>query len=131
MNRETEKLLFYRGLLFGLRLAGEEEFLAEGAAFHRAFGETMELALRLFEGVDAIRPVECEVDPIFGVYPEANEMLLEGEQDTVLSLANPDLRRAKFEVDEAEARAELQRLPRPDLFEELGRRFRTALAEAA
>jgi hypothetical protein len=131
MNRETEKLLFYRGLLFGLRLAGEEEFLAEGAAFHRAFGATMEFASSLFEGVDAIRPVECEVDPIFGVYPEANEMLLEGEQDTVLSLANPDLRRAKFEVDVAEARAELQRLPRPDLFEQLGRHFKTALDKAA
>jgi hypothetical protein len=131
MNRETEKLLFYRGLLFGLRLAGEEEFLAEGSAFHRAFGATMEFASRLFEGVDAIQPVQCEVDPIFGVYPEANEMLLEGEQDTVLSLANPDLRRAKFEVNVTEARAELQRLPRPDLFEQLGRHFKTALDKAA
>jgi hypothetical protein len=131
MNRATEKLLFYRGLLFGLRVAGEDEFLAEGAAFHRAFGETMEFASRLFEGIDDIRPIEYEVDPIFGVYPQANEMLLEGEQDTVLSLANPDLRRAKFEVDEDEARAELQRLPRPDLFEELGRHFKMALEEAA
>lgn len=131
MNHETEKLLFYRGLLFGLRAAGETEFLAAGAAFHRAFGSTMEFAAQLFAGVEAIHAIECEIDPIFGVYSEANEMLLEGEQDTVLSLANPDLRRAKFEVDEEEARNELRRLPRPDLFEQLGRHFKTALAEAA
>lgn len=131
MNPETEKLLFYRGLLFGLRAAGETEFLAEGDAFHRAFGATMEFAARLFEGVEAIHAITCEIDPIFGVYSEANEMLLEGEQDTVLSLANPDLRRAKFEVNEEEAREELRRLPRPDLFEQLGRHFQTALAQAA
>jgi hypothetical protein len=131
MNSDIDKLLFYRGLLFGLRVAGEQEFLAEGAAFHRAFGSTIEFAGQLFAGVDAVRPLECEIDPIFGVYSEANEMLLEGEQDTVLSLANPDLRRAKFELDEGEARDELRRLPRPDLFEELGRHFKTALEKGA
>jgi hypothetical protein len=130
MNPQTEKLIFYRGLLFGLRLAGRDEFLAEGVAFHRAFGSTMELAEKLFDGVDEIGVIEYDIDPIFGVYTAANEMLLEGEQDTVLSLANPDLRRAKFEIDSDEADEELRRLPQAELFKKLGQHFKAALEAA-
>jgi hypothetical protein len=127
MNSETEKLLFYRGLLFGLRAAGQEEFLAEGSQFHRAFGSTIELATKLLGKTDPIHVIEVHLDPIFGVYPEANEMLLEGAQDTVLSLANPHLRRAKFEMDEQEAQEELERLPRADIFRKLGEHLKLSL----
>ena len=130
MDPQTEKLLFFRGILFGLRASGMPEFLAEGAKFHRAFGSTMELAQRLLSDADEIHPIAVHLDPIFGVYPEANEMLLEGEQDTVLSLANPHLRRAKFEMDDVEAAEELNRLPRADVFLELGKHFASQLAAA-
>ena len=131
MNTESQKLTFYRGLLFGLRAAGLPEFLAEGPRFHRAFGLTLQQAVQLFDDDQFINMVDFNIDPVFGVYSEANEMLLEGEQDTVLSLANPHLRRAKFEVDEEEAREELYRLPQPEVFEKLGEFFKAALADAA
>jgi catechol 2,3-dioxygenase-like lactoylglutathione lyase family enzyme len=131
VSSDVEKLLFYRGLLFGLRAAGETSFLAEGTGFHRAFGSTLQRATELFSQVEGYRVIDFAIDPVFGVYPEANEMLLEGEQDTVLSLANPHLRRAKFEVEETEAQEELRRLPHSDIFEELGRFFRAELARVA
>jgi len=130
MNSETEKLLFYRGLLFALRAAGMTGFLAEGPEFHQAFGSTIALASELLGEDEPIHAIEVHLDPIFGVYPEANEMLLEGAQDTVLSLANPHLRRAKFEMDEHEALEELERLPRPDIFRKLGEHLKLSLRPA-
>lgn len=117
-----DKVTFYRGLLFGLRMH-RAQFTAEGEAFHRAFISTVELAKRTAPKRDLLRGLTLRVDPIFGVCPQASEMLLEGEQDRVLSLMNPDLEKARFKIASTDAKVQLRRLPESKWFEKLGKHF--------
>ena len=121
MVERITKRDFYRGLLYALRLR-RQTFDTEGQAFHRAFGEVMRFA-RENPAADTPLPVEVHLNPLFSVYPEATEMLLEGEQDHLVSLLNPTLQRATFNVSENFADKQLSRLPHADWFRELGRRF--------
>jgi len=114
------KLTFYRGLLYALRQQ-RGSFVAEGERFHRAFASTVECAQRSHPP-DAIPPA-IHLDPLFGMYREANEMLLEGEQDLLLSLLNPRHRQAQFRIDTDDAKRELEELPHPDWFLSLGKHF--------
>jgi hypothetical protein len=111
-----DNLTFYRGLLCALRTK-REEFVAQGELFHHAFASTVEYARRLAGGAEA---VPLHMDPVFGIYHEANEMLLEGEQDLLLSLMNPRLQKARFKIDMDEAEQELNELPDPSFFKKLG-----------
>jgi hypothetical protein len=99
------------------------QFTAEGQAFHRAFISTVELAKRTAPRRNLLRGLTLRVDPIFGVCPQASEMLLEGEQDRVLSLMNPDLEKARFKIPSSDAKLQLQRLPDSKWFERLGKHF--------
>jgi len=117
-----DRVTFYRGLLFGLRMH-RAQFTAEGQTFHRAFVSTVELAKRTAPRRNLLRDLTLRVDPIFGVCPQASEMLLEGEQDRVLSLMNPDLEKARFKIAPSDAKLQLQRLPERKWFEELGKHF--------
>lgn len=58
-------------------------------------------------------------DPVFGVIPEANEMILEAERDFIVSILNPHLQKAKFRISQARASEELRHLPDPEVFREL------------
>jgi hypothetical protein len=113
-----DKLTFYRGLLCALRVK-REEFTAQGPEFHRAFASTIEYARQL-AGERSPLSVKLDLDPVFGIYHEANEMLLEGEQDLILSLMNPRLERARFKIDDTEAEEELRTLPDAAFFRKLG-----------
>jgi len=115
-------ITFYRGLLFGLRMH-KEQFTAEGEKFQRAFVSTVELAKRTQPRPGMLRKLTLRVDPIFGVCPQASEMLLEGEQDRLLSLMNPDLEKARFKIQPADAKLQLKRLPESRWFEKLGKHF--------
>jgi hypothetical protein len=117
-----DNVTFYRGLLFGLR-KHRTQFTAEGQAFHRAFVSTIELARRTAPRPGLLRDLALRVDPIFGVSPQASEMLLEGEQDRVLSLMNPDLEKARFKISPSDAELQLRRLPERRWFEKLGQHF--------
>jgi hypothetical protein len=117
-----DQATFYRGLLFGLRIH-RGHFTAEGADFHRAFVLTVEHAKQTAPRRSLLRDLTIRVDPIFGVCREASEMLLEGEQDRVLSLMNPDLEKAQFKIHVSDAKIQLKRLPEAKWFERLGRFF--------
>lgn len=117
-----DRVTFYRGLLFGLRIH-KKDFPAEGENFHRAFVSTIEKAKKTAPRRGLLRNLTFHVDPIFGVCSEASEMLLEGEQDRVLSLMNPDLEKAQFKIGPSDAKAQLKRLPDGKWFEQLGRYF--------
>ena len=116
-----DKLTFYRGVLCALRTK-REEFLAEGDRFHQAFGATVQYARKNCPE-PALSPPPFHLDPIFGVYPEANEMLLEGEQDFLISLLNPRHQKAMFRISRDEAMEELQSLPNHEWFLTLGDLF--------
>lgn len=121
-----DRVTFFRGLLFGLRMR-RTQFPAEGQEFHRAFVSTLQRALETAPSRTVRRVLTFHVDPIFGVCAEASEMLLEGEQDRVLSLMNPDLEKAQFKINRSDADAFLERLPERSWFEELGEHFHQQL----
>ena len=121
------KLTFYRGLLYALRQR-RDSFVAEGERFHDAFASTVELAGK--EHPPDASPPAIHLDPLFGAYREANEMLIEGEQDLLLSLLNPRHRQARFRIDANDALNELQGLPNPAWFLRLGQHFHERLSSA-
>lgn len=124
MAEAVDRFTFYRGLLFALRANGVNEFPAAGPVFHQAFGKTIEYAFQISANQDLPQPMAVNVDPIYGVYPEANEMLLEGEQDLVLSLMNPRLKYAQFKIGEAEADDELKQVGHVEWYKDLANYFR-------
>ena len=123
-----DKLTFFRGLLFALR-QHRAKFDAEGETFQKAFASTIERAKA--EHPELVAKISLEFDPIFGVYSEASEMLLEGEQDLVLALMNPRLGLARFKIGPAEAAEELQAIPNAEWFKELGGYFHQRLEASA
>jgi hypothetical protein len=126
--------MFYRGFLYALRERvsddAEPRFEAEGRRFHEAFRAALQFAEDELPTVPASRILE-NFDPVFGVSPEAAEMLLEGERDFILSLLNPRLRVAQFKITRKAAEEELNRLPEPDAFRRLAERFYTHLVAPA
>jgi hypothetical protein len=63
------------------------------------------------------------VDPLFGVYREANEMILEGQQDLLLSLINPTLRKATFRINSQEAERRLKDISEREWYRDLADYF--------
>ena len=121
-SRRTEVAMdtsvFFRGVLFALR-ERRETFVAEGVTFHAAFRAMLETALDEPSFAAAAARMLENFDPVFGVFPEATEMLLEGERDFIVALENPRLRVAQFKLDESEAREELNELPAAEGFRKL------------
>lgn len=120
---------FYQGLMLALRLK-TDHFVAEGPAFHQAFVKVLDFIRSTassyeVEDIDWIR-----VDPVFGVVHEANEMLLEAEQDHLVALLNPRLRVAQFKISEEQAAEELAQTDAPDWFRTLAETFHQELARA-
>jgi hypothetical protein len=122
--------LLYRGLLYALREKLDERearFDADGDQFHAAFRSMLEFAQANVPVVPA-RELLDNFDPVFGVSPEATEMLLEGERDFIVSLLNPRLRVAQFKISKDVATKELNSLPSADVFRKLATRFHEQLA---
>lgn len=120
---------FYRGFLYALREeVGESgRFVAEGDKFHEAFREALTVALRELPEVP-VRQMLRNFDPVFGVSPEATEMVLEGERDFIVSLLNPRLRIAQFKIDTKTAREQLEQMPEREALRRVAQRFHERLA---
>jgi hypothetical protein len=121
--------MFYRGFLYALREYVTDEaprFEAEGDRFHEAFRDALQYAAQSLPEVPAQTILE-NFDPVFGVSPEATEMLLEGERDFILSLLNPRLRVAQFKISRATATNELDRLPAHEALRKVAEKFHERL----
>ena len=119
---------FFSGLMLALRTY-RSEFQAEGPRFHQAFQRLVDRAKadHRFQ-VEGIRWMT--VDPIFGVVHAANEMVLEAEQDRLVSLLNPHLRHARFKVSREQATRELEQLAeKKDWFLDLANQFNKDLSQ--
>lgn len=103
-------LKFYRWLLYATRARGVESFLASGPSFHDAFGAAVRHAKEYPPPGGGEVEVDLDGDLAFGTYRDAEALVLEGEQDMILTLMNPPLRRARFKVREEDATAALGRL---------------------
>ena len=123
MDDILRRRAFFRGLLYALCTLVQDEFLAEGPEYHKAFASTLEYARRMASEGKGPTPIDVHVDPLFGVYREANEMLLEGEQDLLLSLINPTLRRATFRIRPTEAERRLNTFPEQAWYRDLASHF--------
>ena len=107
-SSELDQHTFFAGLMLALRLR-RDQFTAEGQPFHRAFLAVVDRAQE-DQGVQLRGARWIQMDPVFGVVPEANEMLLEAEHDRVLAFMNPRLKIARFTIEKAEADRELKQL---------------------
>jgi len=128
---DQDKLKFYRGLLYGLRL--KRDSFRVDSRFHQAFEETVQNAMaELPSDLQSMIP-KVTIDPMFGACHEAREMLLEGEQDLLLSILRSPLQKAQFKIVPEQARRELDILvPSPagtSAFEKLGGFFNDRLGE--
>ena len=103
-----QRLKFYRGLLYGLRLKRDSFYV--DVKFRKAFRETVEYASHLLPiGPGNLVP-KIHIDPMFGTCYEAREMLLEGEQDLLLSFQGSRLQKACFQITRDQASQELEEL---------------------
>ncbi len=107
--------VFYRGILYALR-ERRHRFVAYGARFHNAFREMLKIAQSEFP---IAKDMLENFDPVFGVSPEASEMLLVGERDLILSLMSPTLQTAAFILSRVDATKELDDLPSAAVFRRL------------
>src|ERR1039458_8679353 len=93
------------------------QFLADGDVFHTSFGKMLRVASPDFPRV--AYPILENFDPVFGVYPEAGEMIFEGIRDHILALERPALRVARFIIRKEDAAKELLELPRYEVYKRL------------
>lgn len=118
---------FFRGLLYALR-ERREGFLAEGPAFQAAFRSTLEEAVNVPAFVEVAEPLLENFDPVFGVFPDATSMLLEGLEALILAFEGAHCCTVRFTLSELDAREELALLPHTEGFRTLARVFSQNLA---
>ena len=120
-SKELDQHTFFAGLMLALRLR-RDRFTAEGRVFHRAFLAVVAKA-QAEANLKGARWIK--MDPVFGVVPEANDMLLEAEADRILSFLNPRLKTAVFKIKQDQAERELLQLDpkNAEWFKSLGAYF--------
>ncbi len=123
-----DSLTFYRGLLYAARARGLDTFLASGPRFHAAFGAAVRHAKENPLPNAGDLDVGLDGDLAFGTHDDAEALVLEGEEDLILTLMNPPLRRARFKVAQADAEAALRRLGNADWFLGIAEQFQDRLS---
>ena len=120
-SRRVQKHEFYSRLMLAIRACGSDHFDAEGPTFYDAFLRAVERAKadgREVEGIGSMTR-----DPVFGVVHQANEMLLEAEEDRIIALLNPQLKEAHFKISQAQAAKELAETGDEEWFKQLACEF--------
>ena len=114
------RALFNRGLLLALREL-RHSFITDGPAYHEAFRRMLEAAVERKASwpEDMLR----DFDPVFGVFPQASEMILEGLRDCLLNLLSPQLVRAQFRLTRSDATRMLDKLDDAAVFRALAYDF--------
>ncbi len=116
---------FYRGVLLALR-AHRRRFVCDGNRFHDAFGSMLEAAAPTWNMAGILQGDEWR-DPVFGVYPGASAMILEGMSSMLLALESPRMTMATFTIAPAQAEAELAEFDYADVYRNLASVLQTKL----
>ena len=116
----VENLRFYHLLLCAVCESGSDSF-SIGDSYHKAFGRAVEETPA--GGIN----IEAYLDPVFGRYPEAEEMLLLGLQRFMLATDSQGSR-AYFRISSDDGRNELDRANNTDDYRSLARVFLDELA---
>jgi hypothetical protein len=112
----------YRGLLYALR-AHRSTFDSYGESFHAAFEEALQAAEKHSVLGPIARGLLEERDNLFGVYPGAEEMVLDGMVALLLTLDAPRLTRARFSISQRQAEKELAEFPHVDVYRKMAQAF--------
>ncbi len=120
-------VVFYFGLLFGLRVAGVETFISAGADYHNAYGEVVKTVKRA-DGPHPHGRWFGGRDPMFGTYREASELVSWGMHGALLTLDSPRLVTARLSISAKGAERGLARETEHAIwFRQLGQVFANAL----
>lgn len=131
MSFEISPYQFNQGLLLSARAQGApDRFQADGKEFHDAFGKAIEFLNRgngcVVPGLGYVRR-----DPVFGVYHEAGQLLLQGQYDLIIGLMSPSFEEAVFRVSREQAAKEIAEFEHAEWFRDLGLVFAEALGSVA
>lgn len=121
---EPTRQEFYRGFLLALR-ARVDHFISYGERFHETFEETLSAAY-LAEAMPfpkLVGEMLEDKDPVFGVYPAAEEMILEGIAALLLTLDAPRMETARFKLSKAQAAKELAEFKHADVYKTMAKSF--------
>jgi hypothetical protein len=122
---------FRRGLLYGICASGCKSFGAEGPRFHEALRIVM-MHARTFSEINRNAQAMLEsLDPVFGIYEDAETMILEGIRDCIILLEGPSLQRARFKMKKDDAKMQLLGIPWGVTMARVGRDFAAALESIA
>ena len=110
------RALFNRGLLLAL-CELRSSFITDGPAYHEAFRQMLKAAVERKDPIPE-RLLE-DFDPVFGVFPQASEMILEGMRDCILTLLSPQLVLAQFRLSRSDATRMLDKLDDAAVFRAL------------
>lgn len=130
MNRRTAENLalldFGRGLICAISEKQNKINFGDWKKFHQAFGKVFEEAAKTvphakYEFISGIKP-----DPMFGFYREVQVIILEAEEDTLITRGTGIL---YLDLERNEARKELERNHYPNWFRKLADCFSEAISE--
>jgi hypothetical protein len=121
---------FYAGFLLALKAQDFPGFVADGRAFHHAFGLAVSCARQLSDELVVDEMDWMGMDPIYGVMPHAEELVAFGQSARMLSLENPNLVRAKIRGTKEDANKELEVLGHRDWFLQVAKVFGDSIVTA-
>ncbi len=117
-----DRVTFFRGFLLAMCELGGCGFGVTPLLTSVPFGKMLEYAIEHDGGATPARQIMEDKDPIFGLWPVVQEMVLQGELDFLIVAADGH---AKPKLDHIEAGKELDELPRPELFRRLASTYRS------
>lgn len=115
---------FYAGFLLALAVQGTDAFSADGKNFHEAFGLAIARARQLKNDVVVKDMDWMEMDPFYGVMPHAEELVAFGQAARMLSLANPELVKARIRYSKKDAEKALEDIGHDEWFKEIAGVFK-------
>ncbi len=114
-----DRVTFFRGFLLAMCERGG--FGVTPLLTSVPFEKMLECAAEHDGDITSARQILDEKDPIFGLWPVVQEMVLQGELDFLIIVVDGH---AKLKLDHIEAGKELDESPYPELFRRLAFTYR-------
>ncbi|MFW9930556.1 MAG: hypothetical protein ACFFD1_14295, partial [Candidatus Thorarchaeota archaeon] len=73
------------------------------------------------EGLESV--AEMMIDPVFGVYHESEEFLIDGFRDLLVDLGSSNQQRAYFKIDKEFASKQLDKFPNGEIYRAMAKEF--------
>jgi len=127
MRDWTQKAKFRHGFLYALGELRERVSYQDTPKLHAAFNGMFQLAAKTMPTPEFEFLSGMSMDPMFGVFHETDELILEGEQDLLLEWGRNTF---YFQACGKEATQELERVAHADWFRSLAKYFLEELSRS-